>query len=101
VRPEGRRGARGADSVPPHCPLLCPAGDLQSGHGPAGEQDGKEEPPGQQQPAGHPNESHSDNVPWYVRTIKEKVRKSRGTAPPTPALTAAPALSRTLCSCYS
>uniref|UniRef100_A0A1L1RNL0 Coiled-coil domain containing 27 n=2 Tax=Gallus gallus TaxID=9031 RepID=A0A1L1RNL0_CHICK len=50
----------------------CPPGDLQSGHGPAGEQDGKEEPPGQQQPAGHPNESHSDNVPWYVRTIKEK-----------------------------
>ncbi|POI32391.1 hypothetical protein CIB84_003853 [Bambusicola thoracicus] len=68
----GPKGSRGADRILPHRPLLCPAGDLQSGHGPAGEQDGKEGPPGQQQPAGDPNESHSDNVPWYVRTIQEK-----------------------------
>ncbi|XP_031469425.1 coiled-coil domain-containing protein 27 isoform X2 [Phasianus colchicus] len=60
------------------CPGTCDRAtspgppDLRSGHGPAGERDGKKEPPGQQQPAGEPYERHSDNVPWYIRTINEK-----------------------------
>ncbi|XP_048823879.1 coiled-coil domain-containing protein 27 [Lagopus muta] len=61
------------------CPGTCdratspgPPEDLRSGDRPAGEQDGKEGPPGQQQPAGDPCERHSDNVPWYIRTINEK-----------------------------
>ncbi|XP_072210703.1 coiled-coil domain-containing protein 27 [Excalfactoria chinensis] len=41
--------------------------ELRSGA--AGEQDGNEGAPGQQQPAG---DRHSENVPWYIRTIKEK-----------------------------
>ncbi|XP_042687758.1 coiled-coil domain-containing protein 27 [Centrocercus urophasianus] len=49
-----------------------PPEDLLSGDRPAGEQDGKEGPPGQQQPAGDRCERHSDNVPWYIRTINEK-----------------------------